>query len=538
MEVTRPAKYISVLNTLKEKIRQARIRAALSVNTALVTTYWEIGSAIIQQQREEGWGSKIIDRLATDLKLEFPEMQGLSVRNFKYMKAFAEAYPYFPKVQATLAQEIESQSGINETLIVQEGLAQLSWYTHITLLAKVKDPEARLFYINKCIENGWSRDVLVHQIESNLYARQGSLINNFKATVPAHQSEAMQQVFKDPYYFDFLQLGEEVRERDLENALTQHIVRLLLELGDGFAFKGRQFRLEVDGQEYFIDLLFYHTKLRRHIVIELKIGDFQSEFAGKMNLYLGIVDDFLKGEYDESSIGLILCKTKSKIVAEYALRDTSKPIGIAEYRLAEKLPDDIKGELPSIEEIEQKLDQELKESSSNLENRFKAIKEKLKAIRNDEIQTSVTSKILIDLYKTGVRILYEQLIAKMGNFEELFHSQNYSWSYQNVSVVNLEQLDSLWSSEERLREVHEINFHYSLLGFKKAGIQDFNDFFQLRLTINTYWYGFSLINYNHGQPFLKKLYHQSLTSQDRQLILDTVVDKVMDRIDWFIESLG
>lgn len=236
----------------------------------------------------------------------------------------------------------------------------------------------------------------------------------------------MQQVFKDPYFFDFLQLGEEVKERDLENALTRQIVKLLLELGDGFAFKGRQFRLEVDGQEYFVDLLFYHTKLRRHIVIELKIGNFQSEFAGKVNFYLGIVDDILKGEYDEPSIGLILRKTKSKIVAEYALRDTSKPIGIAEYRLAGRLSDDIKGELPSIEEIEQKLGKELKRKSNSLDNRLNTIKEKLKTIHNEEIQTPVTFDLMVNLYNTGLRILYKQLIEKMTDFDGFFHSRNYS----------------------------------------------------------------------------------------------------------------
>jgi predicted nuclease of restriction endonuclease-like (RecB) superfamily len=529
-----PANYVSVLNGLKEKIRKARIQAALSINSHLVTTYWEIGTAILQQQGEEGWGSKIIDRLAADLRIEFPGMQGLSIRNFKYMRAFAEAYPHYPNVQVPLAQGAADSS---EREIVQAPLAQISWYHHITLINKVKDFSTRLFYIKKTVENGWSRDIMVHQIESNLHIRQGAITNNFKSTVPLQQSELVQQIFKDPYNFDFLQLGEEAKERDLEDALTHYITKLLLELGDGFAFKGRQFPLEADGKEYFLDLLFYHTKLRRHIIIELKIGDFAPEFAGKMNFYLGLLDDKLKGKYDEPAIGLILCKTKSKITAEYALRDTSKPIGIAEYRLAESLPDDIKGELPSIEELEQKLDEELKEKLRPTDARMKTIKEKLRIIHGDEIQTPATFPVLNKLYNESLKPLYKLLLEKLAEFDEIFHSKSYSW-YANKAIASLDQMDELWYDETQLRNVTEINFYYSLWGFRKGGTRNFDNSQQLKLVITTYWFGFILVDPFNNEPFFKKLYHQTLTPVEIGFIIDTLIGKILDKVDWFIKEIN
>lgn len=369
--------YSAILQDLKEKIRQARLRATLAVNAELLKIYWEIGYTILQQQKSEGWGAKVIDRLAADLRLEFTDMKGLSPRNFKYMRAFADAYPDFIIVQQSIAQlqnidrepsgfvqaALAQTGSTSNPLIVQVPLAQLTWYHHITLLDKIKDPKIRNFYIQKTAENGWSRNVMVHQIESGLHKRQGTLTNNFQLTLPSYDSELALQLFKDPYHLDFVMLTEEAKERDLEDALMNHITKLLLELGDGFAFMGRQKRFEAGGKEFFIDLLFYHTKLRRYVIIDLKIGEFEAEFVSKMNLYLGVADDTLRGKYDEFSIGLILCKTKNKIVAEYALRDTNKPIGIAEYKIGAMLPEDIKGKLPSIEEIEAVLQAENFEQS-------------------------------------------------------------------------------------------------------------------------------------------------------------------------------
>ena len=300
-----PSGYADLLEDLKARIRQAQVRAALSVNRELVLLYWHIGKEILQKQEQEGWGTKVIDRLALDLAREFPEMKGFSPRNLKYMRAFAEAW--------------------TDEQIVQEVLAQITWYHNITLLEKVKDPPERLWYVEQTIEHGWSRNVLVHQIESKLYERQGKAITNFERTLPSPQSDLARSLLKDPYVFDFLSLGPEVQERDLERALLNHLRDFLLEFGKGFAFVGSQYCLDVGGEEFSIDLLFYQLRLRCFVVIDLKIGEFKPEYAGKMNFYLSAVDDLLRHPEDRPSVGLILCKSQDRLVAEYALRDVSKP---------------------------------------------------------------------------------------------------------------------------------------------------------------------------------------------------------------------
>jgi predicted nuclease of restriction endonuclease-like (RecB) superfamily len=334
-----PHGYASLLNDLKERIRAAQVRAAVAVNRELVLLYWSIGRDILVRQKEQGWGSKVIDRLAADLRREFPEMTGFSPRNLKYMRAFAEAWP--------------------DEQIVQAPLAQITWYHNIALIEKLPTTEERLWYARKTIENGWSRNVLVHQIESDLYHRQGKAPTNFTRTLPAPQSELAQQVVKDPYNFEFLTLAEKAQERDLERALLQHLRDFLLELGVGFAFVGSQYPLEVGGQEFRLDLLFYHLRLRAYVIIDLKVEDFKPEFSGKMNFYLSAIDDLLRHPDDQPSIGIILCKSKNKVVAEYALRDLGKPVGVSEYRLTAALPSSFEGSLPSVDELERTLQDEV-----------------------------------------------------------------------------------------------------------------------------------------------------------------------------------
>jgi Uncharacterized conserved protein len=301
----------------------------------LLKLYWQIGNDILQRQQQQGWGTKVIEQLAQDLRQAFPELKGFSARNLKYMRAFAEAW--------------------SEPEFVQQPVAQLPWSHHLVLLTKLKGNVERLTYAELSRQHGWSRNVLVHQIESRLLERQGNAATNFAQTLPAPQSELAQQTLKDPYIFDFLSLGAEARERDIEQALTQHISQFLIELGVGFAFVGKQVHLEIGGQDFYLDLLFYHLKLRCYLVIELKAGDFKPEHTGQLSFYLSVVDDHFKTEHDAPSIGLLLCKNRNKIIAEYALRDNSKPIGIAEYQLAQALPPDLEDKLPSIERIEQEL---------------------------------------------------------------------------------------------------------------------------------------------------------------------------------------
>lgn len=527
-----PDKYFHVVNNLKETIRQARIKASNAVNTQLLQLYWYIGTTILNEEKSAGWGAKIVDKLAKDLRFEFSDMKGLSARNLRYMRDFANAYPHFSMLQDDLAKFQPSEN--KATTILQADLAKLSWYHHITLLDKVKDKEIREFYIRKAIKNGWTRDNLVHQIESGLHKRQGALTHNFERTILSYNSELTKQLFKDPYKFEFIGLGEEAKERDLEQALMQQIEKVILELGEGFALYGRQYKLNAGDKEYFIDLLFYHTKLRRYVVIELKIGEFMPEYVGKMNLYLGLADDTLKGQHDEPTIGLILCKTKDKIVAEYALRDTSKPIGIAEYKITEMLPEDIKGELPSIEEIEQKLDEEIEQYQNPTDARLKAVRDKLKSINSEELRTPATYQIMQDLFQKGLKPMYQQIIQKLfTEFHDQFLTQSLSWTCDRYVVYGIEDVEAFWKKEENLRGLRSLDFSYKLNGFIKGGANNYDESCDLRLIIDDYWYGFQIVNRNN-EPFLKKMYHQSITKEDIHLIEDRLVNKVLDRIEEII----
>lgn len=332
-----PADYGAMLHDLKQRIAGERLRTVLAANTGMVLLYWDIGRTILARQSAEGWGAKVIDRLSADLRQSFPDMAGLSPRNLKYMRAFAEAWP--------------------DRAIVQGPLAQITWYHNIALLEKLDDPRIRLWYAAKVRETGWSHNVLQLQIERQAHARQGKAVHNFPATLPPADSDLAAQVFKDPYLFDFLGTADPRREREVEDALVAHVQRFLLELGAGFAFMGRQVHLEVGSQDFFLDLLFYHVKLRCYVVVELKAVPFDPEFVGKLNLYLSAVDDLLRHPDDKPTIGLILCRSKNKLVVEYALRDLKKPIGVAEWqtKLVHSLPKEWQGSLPTIAEVEAEL---------------------------------------------------------------------------------------------------------------------------------------------------------------------------------------
>ena len=330
-----PSDYGPFLEELKERIRSAQIRAAVAVNSELVLLYWTIGRRILVAQKAERWGAKVIDRLSADLIREFPEVKGLSSRNLKYMRAFAEAW--------------------SEEAIVQQVVAQIPWGHNVRLLDHLDSQEQRLWYARNVIEYGWSRNVLVHQIESRLFERQGKAISNFGRALPSPQSDLAHQLLKDPYNFEFLTLQKDAEERELERGLVAHVRKFLLELGAGFAFVGSQYHLEVGGEDFYIDLLFYHLKLRCFVVIELKAGKFKPEYVGKLNFYLAVVDDLLRHPDDAPTIGLILCKDKNQVVAEYSLRGTSAPMGVSAYQITEAIPETLKGSLPTIEEIESEL---------------------------------------------------------------------------------------------------------------------------------------------------------------------------------------
>jgi predicted nuclease of restriction endonuclease-like (RecB) superfamily len=400
--------YSDLLVGIKNRVRQGQIKAYLAVNTELLATYWDIGKMIHERQQQEGWGKGIIPRLAIDLKNELSEVKGFSERNIARMLTFYKEYQSITIWQLPVAQLEKDRNTIlplpvakletdknsisplpvselenNPNLISQRAVAKLetdensilptplaklentdlhifnkvSWSHHIILMQKIKDLPNRYWYMQQIVEQGWSRDTLIAQIKSNVHERQGTLVHNFDATLPDIHSQWAKSVFKDPYIFDFTTLATEFSERELEVALTKNVEKFLVELGAGFAFVGRQYHLEISDKDVYLDLLFYHLKTRCFIVIDLKKGDFLPEYAGKMNFYCSAVDDILKHETDQPTVGLILCQGKDKVFAEYTLRGMTKPIGISEYELTRILPDNLKGSLPSVEEIENNLNE-------------------------------------------------------------------------------------------------------------------------------------------------------------------------------------
>lgn len=330
-----PNDYADWLQHLKQDIKRAQQRAALAVNAELVQLYGRIGRDILQRQTQQGWGAKVIDRLARDLKDAFPEMRGWSSSNLKYMRFFAQHCP--------------------NNLIGQQPADQLPWFHIVILLTKLDDAAEREWYAVQTVQQGWSRTTLELNIKNRLHQRLGGAVSNFVARLSAPDSELAHDTLKDPYLFDFLGLGDDAHEREIESGLIRHITNFLLELGAGFAFVGRQFRLEVAGDEFFIDLLFYHTRLKCYVVVELKATAFKPEHAGQLNFYLAAVDAQIKAPDDKPTIGLLLCKKQNRLVAEYALSGMEKPIGVAEYQLLRDLPENLGKSLPSIEEIEREL---------------------------------------------------------------------------------------------------------------------------------------------------------------------------------------
>ena len=333
-----PKNYEDVLGTIKSRIQQERARVALTANSAMILLYWDIGNLILRRQGDAGWGARVVDRLSHDLREAFPEMKGFSPRNLKYMRAFAAAWP--------------------ERSIVQEPLARITWYHNIALLEKLGSARDRLWYAREAAKNGWTHASLTLHIESRAHRRTGRALTNFAKTLSAQDAELAAQVFKDPYVFDFLGTADLRREHELEQTLVDHLQRFLLELGTGFAFVGRQVHLEVGNRDFYVDLLFYHVRLHCYVVVELKVVPFDPGFVGKMNVYLSAVDDLLRTAEDKPTVGLLLCRSKDRLVVEYALRGLTRPIGVADWetRLVSQLPEGLKGNLPSVEEIEAELE--------------------------------------------------------------------------------------------------------------------------------------------------------------------------------------
>ncbi len=324
--------YGQLLQSLKEEIARARVKAHLAVNKEMICLYWNIGKKILERQEEEGWGSKIIENISKDLRDEFPEMTGLSYQNISYMRQFVVEYKF-------------------DNNILQQAVGEIPWGHNIILFSRIGNIEERFWYARQTIENGWSRNVLSLQIKTNLYERSGRSINNFKTTLPALQSDLAESIIKDPYNLEFLDIKGKLKEKDLEEGLIDQIRKFLLELGQGFAFIGNQYHIEFEGEDYFLDLVFYHVKLKCYVIIELKTGKFKPEYAGKMNFYINLMNKQVKDDSDNPTIGLILCEDKKSITVEYAIEGIRSPIGISQFKLTEELPEELKSYLPTKEEL-------------------------------------------------------------------------------------------------------------------------------------------------------------------------------------------
>ena len=355
-----PDGYEAWRKAIESRIEMAKLQAILKVNSELLSLYWSIGNDILEKQQKLGWGAQVIDRLSSDLSRKFPDDRGFSVRNLKYMRMFAEAYPDFPFVQVSLAQLQEYPIWQVPLAKLQEGgkdfvqvpLAQITWYHHISLIPKVKNLAERALYIMATAHEGWSRDVMLMQVANNYLSAKGASINNFDLTLPSPQSDLAKYSFKDPYNFSFLGTIALQNELDIEKGLAARVTEFLLEMGKGFSFVGRQYHVSVDGDDYYIDILMYHLKLHCYVVVELKAVEVIPEFVSKLNLYISAVDEYVKTPEDKPTIGLLLCRSKSDTKASFALRGVTQPLGIAEYE-TQKLFADVASTLPQIEDIEQ-----------------------------------------------------------------------------------------------------------------------------------------------------------------------------------------
>lgn len=372
--------YKNWLSEIKSKVKSAQAKAAVAVNSTLIEFYWDLGKMIVEKQSESSWGDKLLNQLSSDLQEEFPNIGGLSRRNMEYCRQFYKFYVQFnqqavdqdKEEQATITQQAVAQlehtvnhkDEIRQQLVAHFKLNKIPWGQNILVFTKSKSLEEALFYVNETINNAWSRETLALQIKTDLYHRQGKAINNFDTTLSNAQAELAQQTLKDPYVFGFLSLEKPFHERDIEKQLVQNVSKFLLELGKGFAFIGQQYHLEVADNDYYIDLLFYHVVLKCYVVIELKNTKFLPEYAGKMNFYLSAVDSYVKNEDDKPTIGILLCREKNNIEAEFAMRDLNKPMGVSEFQFADVLPENLKSSLPTIEEIEKELSEWINENDS------------------------------------------------------------------------------------------------------------------------------------------------------------------------------
>jgi predicted nuclease of restriction endonuclease-like (RecB) superfamily len=542
--------YYTTLLGLKKKIRQARQKAAVAINKELLSVYWEIGRAIMEQQQQQGWGTKVIERLAMDLKLEFPDMKGLSPRNLRYMKSFATAWPEFSQTDSfqtpvagngateSILQPRVAKFQVNENqsdIILQPLVAKLPWTHHIIILNKLSDRAERLFYIHKAVTGGWNKSVLASEIENKLYFRQGKAITNFDTTLTPQQSDLVKETLKNPYLFDFLGFSEAVQERELERALVQHIKKFMLELGRGFAYVGNQYHLEVGDDEYFLDLLFYNYHLHRFVVFELKVGDFKPEYTGKLNFYINTVNQQIKTPEHQPTIGVLLCKTPNQTVVKYSLEGMANPMGIAEYEFTSMLPGQLTADMPTIEELEQELEKELALPQTPLQEKKRNLQEVLVTLKQGDSKKERDSASEKYLYAVLERIRFvveetmadEMQLFSDASFMHLFNDREEMAGYLDEPIRNVFRTGK--------EGVDEMALQIKLEGFKQGENQPFSIMQKFRILLERYCYRTGMDGAETRQKFL---YDYQWADAEIRSTAENWCEKLIDEIGRNIERLA
>jgi len=525
--------YKAWLAELKQRIRVSQIQAAIKVNTELLNLYWQIGQDILIKQSQSNWGDSLIDQLAKDLASEFPEIKGFSRTNLFYIRKWVLFYnQQLEKVPQLVGQIDKSVQNVDYEKVPQL-VALIPWGHNREIITKTKSIDEALFYVQETIRNNWSRSILMRQIESKLYQRQGKAQNNFDLTLPKPQADLARETLKNPYNFDFLTLGIEAQERDLENALSFQIENFLLELGQGFAFMGRQYNINIGGDDYRIDLLLYHTKLRCYIVIELKVTEFEPEFAGKLNFYLSAIDAELKHPDDQPTIGILLCKTPNKVVVEYALKNISKPLGVAEYQLTRAIPEDLKGELPSIEELEIELERDNEILLKPVDKKLKQMNDLLSSLKEEPIKHKRTTDSAAEIFETAIIPLQKIMENKIEHLRNKFDEIKTTYQVGSQEFTEPEKARNQIANEKNNR-LWQLGISFQFNGFKPLGTNTFNTWTKLEIELQDYKYQ---IGKDKNKPLYTKLYHQPLTKDELNELTDTILEEILDHINTQIERL-
>jgi predicted nuclease of restriction endonuclease-like (RecB) superfamily len=533
--------YVHWFGEIKNRIRSSQQKAALAVNRELLDLYWFIGEALVAKQTE--WGDKFIDNLARDLKVEFPDMKGFSKRNLETIRRWYSFYsinlefaqqavaqlqidPNFSNAQQIVAQsEQTGQQPVDQN--VKALLHSVPWGQHTVIITKVKSPEEAFFYLVKTVQNNWSRSNLTQHISTDLYNRQGKALTNFALTLPEPQADLAQEIIKNPYNFDFLMLQEDARELEVERALIQHLKKFTLELGKGFAYVGNQYNLKVDGDDFFLDLLFFNTTLNRYVIFELKVGDFKPEFAGKLNMYANTVNDKVKMPYHKDTIGILLCKTPNKTVVEYSIKGIQTPLGVSEYSFQTALPEELVVGLPTVEQLEEEIAAEMKILKDPLDEKRAKILELINLKAKEEVKIQRSQKVIAEFVKNVFHPLRNQIIQLLehNNVKDWFLEFKEEYMLDNQIYEYKTNLDVFSQHDQN---IHQIGYEIYLNGFKHAGTNTFGS--RERIKFNFHQYVFSVTIQHEQKPFKEFLYSTKITDDEINEISIAFVSDLMDQI--------